>query len=152
MISDLFNKFFHSEKSSGIILIFCTILSLTLTNVGFQPYVDLWQFQVADHSIVHWINDGLMVIFFLLIGLELEREIYAGELSSLRNALLPVFAAAGGMLFPAGIYLVLNLGGQSSGGRHPNGHRYCIRSGRIIDARETRSYIAEDISHGTGRH
>lgn len=119
MISDLFNKFFHSEKSSGIILIFCTILSLTLTNVGFQPYVDLWQFQVADHSIVHWINDGLMVIFFLLIGLELEREIYAGELSSLRNALLPVFAAAGGMLFPAGIYLVLNLGGESSGAGIP---------------------------------
>src|SRR5688572_3541505 len=107
-ITVLFNKFFNSEKSGGILLIFCAAASLILTNIGFESYVNLWETNVGDHSIVHWINDGLMTIFFLLIGLELEREIYAGELSSLRNALLPVFAAAGGMVFPAGIYLLLN--------------------------------------------
>src|SRR5690606_188485 len=62
------------------------------------------------HSIVHWINDGLMAIFFLLIGLELEREIYSGELSSLKNASLPIFGAIGGMLVPALIYLLFNFG------------------------------------------
>lgn len=119
MLSVLFTRFFHSEKSGGIILIFATALSLTLTNIGFQPYINLWSFEIAHHSIVHWINDGLMVIFFLLIGLELERELYAGELSNLRNALLPVFAATGGMLVPAGFYMILNSDGETSGAGIP---------------------------------
>jgi NhaA family Na+:H+ antiporter len=74
---------------------------------------------VGDHSLVHWINDGLMTIFFLLIGLELEREIYLGELSNLQNALFPVFAALGGMVVPAGIYLALNWNGQTDGAGIP---------------------------------
>lgn len=65
---------------------------------------------------VHWINDGLMSIFFLLIGLELEREFYIGELSDIKNASLPVFGALGGMLFPAGLFLMLNLGSDNQAG------------------------------------
>lgn len=115
-LTKLFNKFFQSEKSGGIILIFCTALSLILTNTVGETYTSIWNIHLADHTLVHWINDGLMTIFFLLIGLELEREIYIGELSRLRNALLPVFAALGGMLFPAGIYLLVNPGGEASDG------------------------------------
>ena len=110
-LTHLFNDFFHSEKSGGIVLIFCTLISLVLANTGFQEnYFAFWNFEAAGHSITHWINDGLMTIFFLLIGLELEREIYIGELSDLRQSMLPIFAAMGGMLFPAAIYLVFNYG------------------------------------------
>jgi Na+:H+ antiporter, NhaA family len=116
ILTKLFNKFFQSEKSGGIILIFCTTLSLVLTNTVGETYTGIWNIHLGDHTLVHWINDGLMTIFFLLIGLELEREIYIGELSKLRNALLPVFAAFGGMLFPAGIYLLINSGGEARDG------------------------------------
>jgi NhaA family Na+:H+ antiporter len=66
--------------------------------------------EVGGHSITHWINDGLMTVFFLLIGLELEREIYVGELSNLRHSMLPIFAAIGGMILPAAIHMALNQG------------------------------------------
>jgi NhaA family Na+:H+ antiporter len=105
----LFDDFFHSEKSGGIILIFCTVLSLLLTNSAFQAdYQSIWNFKVGSHSLTHWINDGLMTIFFLLIGLELEREIYIGELSNIKNSSLPICAAVGGMLIPAAIHLLIN--------------------------------------------
>jgi NhaA family Na+:H+ antiporter len=116
VLSKLFNQFFQSEKSGGFILIFCTILSLTLTNIFYNDYMSIWNVPVADHTLVHWINDGLMAIFFLLIGLELEREIYIGELSNIRNTLLPVFAALGGMLVPAGVFLLLNPDGPGRDG------------------------------------
>src|SRR5690606_17584620 len=79
-----------------------------LTNSGVVAYVDFWNIEFAGHTLVHWVNDGLMVIFFLMIGLELKREMYSGELSNLRNAMLPIFAALGGMIVPAGIYLAVN--------------------------------------------
>ncbi len=83
--SKLFKDFFESEKSAGLVLIGCTILSLTLANSSFSTnYLDFFHMQIAGHSATHWINDGLMTIFFLLIGLELEREIYKGELSNLK--------------------------------------------------------------------
>jgi Na+:H+ antiporter, NhaA family len=110
-LSTLFNNFFHSEKSGGIILVICTGLSLLLTNSALQDsYLSIWNYEFAHHSVTHWINDGLMTIFFLLIGLELEREVYIGELSDIKNSLLPIFAALGGMVVPAGIYLALNYG------------------------------------------
>jgi Na+:H+ antiporter, NhaA family len=110
-LTQLFNDFFHSEKSGGIVLICCTVLSLILANSGLQDdYLSLLNFEVAHDSLTHWINDGLMAVFFLLIGLELEREIYAGELSKLSHAMLPSFAALGGMLVPAAIHLTLNAG------------------------------------------
>lgn len=105
----LFTEFFESEKSGGLVLIACTILSLTLANSNFGAgYHHFWLTQFAGHSVEHWINDGLMTIFFLLIGLELEREIYQGELSKIKDALLPIFGALGGMLVPAGIFLLFN--------------------------------------------
>ena len=100
----LFKDFFNSEKAGGLVLIACTILSLLLANSNYgTSYHDFFQTQFAGHSFEHWINDGLMTIFFLLIGLELEREIYQGELSNIKDALLPIFGALGGMLIPAGI-------------------------------------------------
>jgi Na+:H+ antiporter, NhaA family len=118
-ITKLFQEFFESEKAGGILLIFCTILSLFLANSFLQtPYQGFWDLPVAGHNLTHWVNDGLMAIFFLLIGLELEREVYIGELSSLKNALLPIFAAIGGMVVPAGLHLAFNAGsvGQPGAG------------------------------------
>jgi NhaA family Na+:H+ antiporter len=109
ILSNTFNKFFDSEKSSGILLIICTIFAILMTNspIG-HDYLSLWEVDVAGLKLEHWINDGLMAIFFLLIGLELEREIYVGELSEIKNALLPICAAVGGMLVPALIHYSLN--------------------------------------------
>lgn len=110
-LTKLFKDFTESEKAGGFILIGCTIISLILANSGWgESYIGFWHSPVGGESLEYWINDGLMVIFFLMIGLELEREIYKGELSSVRNAMLPVFGAAGGMLVPAGIYLLFNYG------------------------------------------
>lgn len=97
----------------------CTAASLILTNTGVSAYVEFWNTPIGHHSLVHWINDGLMTIFFLLIGLELEREVYIGELSNLKNAMFPVFAALGGMVVPAGIYLALNFNGEAGGAGIP---------------------------------
>lgn len=109
ILSNTFNKFFDSEKSSGILLIICTIIAILLTNSPLaHDYLNLWQTDVAGLKLEHWINDGLMAIFFLLIGLELEREVYVGELSNLKNALLPICAAIGGMLAPALIHYYFN--------------------------------------------
>lgn len=103
----LFDEFLNSEKTGGFILILATVVSLILSNSALgEKYINFWHQGSPD--IVHWINDGLMTIFFLLIGLELEREIYVGELSSLKNASLPVFGALGGMLLPAIIFLSFN--------------------------------------------
>ena len=97
-LSNTFQNFFDSEKSSGILLIICTVISLLITNSSSGvDYLSLWQRCVGGLSLEHWINDALMAIFFLLIGLELERELYNGELSSFQNALLPICAAIGGI-------------------------------------------------------
>ncbi|WP_396169779.1 Na+/H+ antiporter NhaA [Flavobacterium sp.] len=116
-LTKTFKSFFASEKAGGLILLFVTILSLSLANSSFQTqYISLWSTEVGHHSITHWINDGLMAFFFLLIGLELEREIYLGELSSIKNAALPIFGAFGGMLVPAGLFMLLNFGTATQGG------------------------------------
>lgn len=116
-LTQLFNEFIASEKSGGLVLIVCTILSLLLANSGIgADYLGFWHTQFAGHSIGHWVNDGLMTIFFLLIGLELEREIYAGELSKIKDALLPLFGAVGGFLIPAGIYMYFNYGTPTQAG------------------------------------
>jgi len=116
-VTKLFKEFFDSEKSGGLTLIVCTIISLIIANSTFgADYQHFWQTQFQGHSFEHCINDGLMTIFFLLIGLELEREIYIGELSKLKNALLPIFAAIGGMLVPAGIFLLFNYGTATQAG------------------------------------
>ncbi|HXG88164.1 MAG TPA: Na+/H+ antiporter NhaA [Vicinamibacterales bacterium] len=110
-LSKTFQRFFDSQKSSGILLIACTVTSLLITNSSTgTDYVSWWQTRAGGLSLEHWINDALMAIFFLLIGLELERELYSGELSNVRNALLPMFAAVGGLSAPALIHYSLNAG------------------------------------------
>ena len=112
-----FRDFFRSEQIGGIILIFSVFVSLSIANsplgesfanllstkFGYSsPNLDL------EYSLAQWINDGLMAIFFLLIGLEIKREIIEGELSSPRKAAMPIFAALGGMFLPAAIYFIFN--------------------------------------------
>ncbi len=109
IITQLFKNFFESEKVGGLFLLVCTLTSLVLANSSFgESYHHFWLTEFSGKSLEYWINDGLMTIFFLLIGLELEREIYQGELSNIKDALLPIFAAIGGMAIPAGIYLAFN--------------------------------------------
>jgi len=108
-VTQVFKDFFESEKVGGLILLVCTITSLLVANSTFgESYHHFWLTDFSGKSIEYWVNDGLMTIFFLLIGLELEREIYQGELSNIKDALLPIFAAIGGMVVPAGIYLAFN--------------------------------------------
>jgi len=117
ILSNTFNKFFESEKSSGILLVICTAVSIILANSALgRHYLNLWQVNLLGLSLEHWINDGLMAVFFLLIGLELEREIYIGELSKLKNALLPFCAALGGMIVPALIHFYFNHGMPTQNG------------------------------------
>lgn len=124
-LSRLFHEFFTSEKSAGFVLVACTVLSLLLANVFIgQSYIDFWHhkagFVIGDInlrlSIEHWINDGLMAVFFLLVGLEIERELYTGELSSIKSASLPVVAAFGGMIIPALFHFGLNAGTDTQSG------------------------------------
>ena len=108
-ITKLFKEFFESEKLGGLLLIFCTTISLLVANSTFgESYHCFWLIKFGGQNLEYWINDGLMTVFFLLIGLELEREIYQGELSNFNDAILPIFGAIGGMLVPAGLYLFLN--------------------------------------------
>jgi NhaA family Na+:H+ antiporter len=116
-VTQVFKDFFESEKVGGLILLVCTITSLLVANSTFgESYHHFWLTDFSGKSIEYWVNDGLMTIFFLLIGLELEREIYQGELSNIKDALLPIFAAIGGMAIPAGIYLAFNFGAVTQSG------------------------------------
>jgi len=116
-LTRLFKEFFNSEKTGGLILVFVTIISLLLANSPWQTdYIGFWHYEINGHSFVHWINDGLMAIFFLLIGLELEREIYKGELSNIKDALFPLFGALGGIILPAGLFLLYNYGTETQSG------------------------------------
>ena len=110
-LTKLFNEFFKSEKSAGLILMLCSIVSLLLANSAFgQNYIHLWHIDILSKPTEFWINDGLMTVFFLLVGLEIEREIYIGELSDIKKSSLPIFAAVGGMIFPALIHFLFNQG------------------------------------------
>ena len=116
-ISTPFEHFIHAQTTTGRILMFMTILALILANTPltanyehfFHTKIDFdvgsW---TLSHSIHHWINDGLMTLFFFMIGLEIKREILVGELSNIKVAILPILAAIGGMVFPALVYLSLN--------------------------------------------
>jgi Na+:H+ antiporter, NhaA family len=109
--TNLFTGFFNSKKAGGIVLVLATAISLFVANsAAAGNYTGFWNQPIGSHSLTHWINDGLMAIFFLLIGLELEREIFIGELSDLKTASLPIFGAIGGMVVPATIFLLLNFG------------------------------------------
>jgi len=118
-ITKLFSAFFNSEKTGGLVLLACTFVSLAIANSSLgEGYLHFWHSYIdlsfaglkLNYSVEHWINDGLMTIFFLLVGLEIERELYKGELSNFKNALLPIAAAIGGMVVPALIFLAFNAG------------------------------------------
>ena len=113
-----FRVFIKTEQFSGLILIFCTLIALILTNlILFEAYNAFWATNVTikfgdfglNKKFSLWINDGLMAIFFFVVGLEIKREIITGELNSLRKALLPIVSALGGMIVPAIIYILFNL-------------------------------------------
>lgn len=113
----LFKEFFESEKAGGLLLMAATIVSLIIANSGFgAAYIPFWKTEWMGLTIEHWVNDAGMAIFFLLIGLELERELYVGELSSLKDASFPLFAALGGMIVPASLFYVFNAGLPSAAG------------------------------------
>jgi len=125
-LTKLFVEFFETEQASGVILIPCTITSIAIANSYFGAgYLDFWHTKVGieigdtislKYSLEHWINDGLMAIFFLLIGLEIERELYIGELSNPKSASLPIVAAVGGMATPALLHFLLNRGTETQEG------------------------------------
>lgn len=116
-LTGTFKRFFESERSSAIVMVICTIASIaTASSVAGPAYANFWRLDLGGLTLAHWINDGLMTVFFLLVGLELERELYSGELSSARKAMLPLIAALGGMLAPALTYFALNTQGETRSG------------------------------------
>ena len=117
--ADLFKAFFDSEKVAGLLLVCCTVISLIIANSSFgADYIDFMHRKIdlsfaglaLDYSIEHWVNDGLMAIFFLMVGLEVERELYIGELADFKKAILPLAGAVGGICIPALIHFILNRG------------------------------------------
>ncbi len=118
-------KFINNSTSSGILLFICAVIALILANSPLkEAYHHFWEHTftigyndyVVSKSVHHWINDGLMSIFFFVIGLELKREIIAGELSRPKDAILPIFAGLGGMFFPAVIFIMFNPSGAGNDG------------------------------------
>lgn len=114
-ITKYFKNFFNNFQSSGILLVLCVVISLLIANSSFgREYQYFWNKEIGTdflhlkYPISIWINDGLMAIFFLLVGLEIKREIVEGELSDIKNAFLPILGALGGMLVPMAIYLGIN--------------------------------------------
>ena len=120
-----FQRFAHTESAGGIVLLVCTAVALLWANSAWsESYHHLWETRIGvrvagralDLSLHHWINDGLMAVFFFVVGLEIKREMLVGELSSPRQAALPVAGALGGMIVPALLYATLNAGGPGSAG------------------------------------
>ncbi|MGQ1910966.1 Na+/H+ antiporter NhaA [Marinifilum sp. RC60d5] len=124
-IKDPLVEFVRLEAFGGIVLMFFTILAIFIANSTVsESFLAYWQGYFGLHfgswelskSLIHWINDGLMAIFFFVVGLEIKRELLTGGLSSMRKASLPIFAAIGGMLVPALFYVSLNLTGSGTHG------------------------------------
>ena len=124
-VSTPFEHFLHAQTTTGIVLMFMTVVALLLANSPladtyahfFHTKIDLTVGSWAiSHTIHHWINDGLMAIFFFIIGLEIKREILVGELSNIKVAILPILAAIGGMVIPALIYVGINAGTEGVNG------------------------------------
>jgi len=124
-IATPFEHFLHAQTTTGLVLMFMTIVALVLANSSlYEAYAHFFHMKIdfnvgswaLSHSLHHWINDGLMAIFFFIIGLEIKREITAGELANIKAAMLPILAAIGGMVFPALIYLGINSGGEGANG------------------------------------
>ena len=173
-------RFLHVEAAGGIVLLACTVAALVLANSPLsEAYLHLWEtevgFQVGrlqvSHSLHHWINDGLMALFFFVVGLEVKRELVLGELRDPQRAALPVVAAIGGMVVPAAIYLALRAGTPSQrgwgipmatdiafvvgcmavlGSRVPHGLRIMILTLAIVD--DIGSILVIAFGYSTGIH
>lgn len=124
-IIEPFQNFINKTTTSGIVLFSSALVALILANSPFsKEYLHFWETNfsigfgeyILTKSLHHWINDGLMAVFFFVVGLELKREIVGGELSQPKNAILPIVAALGGMIFPALIYFMFNSSGEASNG------------------------------------
>jgi NhaA family Na+:H+ antiporter len=122
-IIDPFNELINNSKASGIVLFASAFIALVIANSPLaEAYHHFWEnkFSIGfngnyiNKTLHHWINDGLMALFFFVVGLELKRELVAGELRSPRNAALPITAAVGGMIVPALIYLIINSGNPAA--------------------------------------
>jgi Na+:H+ antiporter, NhaA family len=121
---DAFQRFFQHEVSGAIPLFLATVAALVWANLSFPSYAHVWHaelsFQIGSYSVskslAHWIDEALMVLFFFTVGLEIKYEVLVGELATLRKALLPVIAAAGGMIVPAVIYTAINYGRPTTHG------------------------------------
>jgi len=108
----------NDSRSLGVILVLCTVISLFLANSNWSGlYLSAWEYEFhtpqqvhLPHTALHWINDGLMAVFFFLVGMEIKRELLDGELKDPKKAMLPIFAAVGGMVVPAFIYSMINKG------------------------------------------
>lgn len=120
-----FQEFAARESSGGILLLLCTAAALVWVNSRWaESYEALWHTKLIlglanhrlDHDLHFWVNDALMAIFFLVVGLEIKRELLVGELASPRQAALPILGALGGVLVPALIYTALNVGGEGAAG------------------------------------
>lgn len=118
-------EFIDDSRSVGIVLICCTVISLIVSNSSWgESYIGFWERELitsaagshVPHTVLHLINDGLMTLFFFLVGLEIKRELLVGELASIKKSMLPVIAAAGGMIVPAIIYLLWCGGTQFKSG------------------------------------
>lgn len=114
---NLFYNFFKSEATSGIILLFCAVIAILLANSNFSPiYNEILHKNITigykatsiSMPISHWINDGLMAIFFFVVGMEIKKELLIGELKSIKTTILPIAAAIGGMVVPSIIYTLCN--------------------------------------------
>jgi NhaA family Na+:H+ antiporter len=121
----LFQQFTRLQASGGILLLAAAALALIWANSSWgQGYFELWETYLKielgslalKESLLHWVNDGLMVIFFFVVGLEIKREVLVGELATPRRAALPLIAAIGGMVLPALVYIAFNLGGPAEAG------------------------------------
>jgi NhaA family Na+:H+ antiporter len=124
-VTEAFERFFHSQVNGSVVLMVCTVAALAWANSPWaESYFDLlhtyigvsWGDGVFKLSLQHWVNDALMVIFFFVVGLEIKREFVLGHLSSMRQAVLPVAAAMGGMIVPALVYVALNVSGSGAHG------------------------------------
>ncbi len=120
-----FAEFLHHQSTGGILLFAAAVCGMAWANSPWrESYHHLWAHPVTltmgglslSGTLHHWINDGLMALFFFVVGLELKREVVGGELSRPRDAILPVAAGLGGMLFPAALYLLFNAGGEAEAG------------------------------------
>jgi len=178
-LSKIFKEFFQSQQASGFILIIGTLISLTVSNSVFgEDFIAFWGTKIGihtsqlhlEHSIVNWINDGFMTLFFLLVGIEIKRELISGELNNRKKALLPIIGALGGMAMPALFFYLINHNSPSTlngvgiptatdiafaiailgllGNRVPNSIRIFLTALAIID--DLGAIVVIAIFYGTG--